>query len=109
MLMRNALPPAQRLQGLPPAPRPLPLLPSLLAGVEKGVRQDNLVLAHLLAQQPLLGLDERPFRELGVERVELVDESLVDLGALAAGVEVLQRLEDAPLIPACCLAYLIMK
>lgn len=107
--MRDALPPAQRLQRLPPAPRPLPLLHSLLSRVEKGVRQNNLIFAHLGAQEPLLRLDESPLCELGVESVELVDEALVDLGAFAAGVEILQRLEDVPLIPELCLAYLIMK
>jgi len=54
MLMRDALFPAQHLLALPLAPRPLPLLHSLLSGVEKGVRQNYLIIAHLLIHNPLL-------------------------------------------------------
>ena len=60
MLMRDALFPAQRLLGLPLAPHSLPLLRSLFSGVEEGVRQNYLIVPHLLAQKPLLGLDESP-------------------------------------------------
>jgi len=67
----------------------LPFLHSLLARVEKGVRQNNLIFPHLWAQEPLFGLDEPPLGELGVERVELVDEALVNLCAFTAGVKVL--------------------
>jgi|694.fasta_scaffold47549_5 hypothetical protein len=109
MLMRNALFPAQHFIALPLTPGSLSFMSSLFARVKEGVRQNNLVFPHLLVQKPLFRFDQSPFRELGIERVELINEALIDLGALPTGVEVFKCFESVPLIPWCCLAYLIIK
>lgn len=109
MLHRQVLLPVQRLELLPPLARLQRLLRRALPRIEEGVGEHKLLLGGVGSGGPVLGADEPALEEVGVEGVELVDEALVNLGALPAGVEVLERLEDAPLVSAWGADYLIMK
>jgi hypothetical protein len=71
-----------------------------LPRIQEGIREDYFFLRGLRRDRPLLGSNESAFCEPGIEGVELVDEAFVDFRALSAGVEVLERFEDVPVVSA---------
>ena len=77
--------------------------------VEEGIVEGHFLFSHFSRDCPLFGTDESSFEQFGVQRVELVYEDLIDLGAFPSGVEVLERLIDVPLESEWGGVYLIMK
>ena len=91
----------------PPYYNLLILLP--FSGIQKSIVQNYLFLLHFRSYCPILRLNELSLIKSWVECIKLIDEDFINLSSFFPGVQVLERLENAPVIPVCQNDYLTIK
>lgn len=74
------------------------LLRRSFARIEEGISEYNFFLGSVSSDRPLFRPDHASLQKSVIECIKLIDEPLINFCAFSARIEVLECLEDVPLI-----------